>query len=156
VARLVKRVKINRMKNQDAILERASELAFQQLAAADGDVAKLAEPHRTVAIVYSAQGVIDNGGLIYFFESDWPGNPPYALFADAYRRIGCAAAADAIEQAANSFGVLHPEQEPALRNAYMERFSEPAGHDYIWDDPICGDERVWTNLAKWIQKQTSA
>jgi len=142
------------MKNQDAILERASNLAFQKLEAAGGNIANLEEPHRTVALVFSAQGVIDNGGLIYFFESDWPGNPPYALFADAYRRIGCAAAAHAILQAANSFGVLHPEQDQAVRNAFMERFSQPDCHD-IWEDPICGDEQVWAHLAKWIQERPS-
>jgi hypothetical protein len=144
------------MKNQDAILERASELAFQKLDAAGGSIANLEEPYRTVALIYSAQGVIDNGGIIYFFESDWPGNPPYSLFADAYRRIGCAAAADALAQAADSFGVPHPEQDRSVRNAFMERCCDPDSPDYVhWDDPICGDEQVWANLAKWVQKKAS-
>jgi hypothetical protein len=142
------------MKGEAEILERASKLAFKKLKAAGGKVAKLEEPHLTVAIVYSVQGVIDNGGLTYFFESDWPGKPPYSLFADAYQGIGSADAAAAITQAAESFGVPHPEKDQKLRNSYMERFFDPKsdGHD-CWDDPICGDERVWTNLAKWIQKQ---
>jgi hypothetical protein len=144
------------MKNQEAILERASKLAFEKLDAAGGNLAKLAEPHRTVALVYSAQGVIDNGGLLYFFESDWPDNPPYSLFADAYRRIGCLVAADAILQAADSFGLPHPERDQAARNAFMKRFeeSDDQGAVEYWDDPICGDEDVWTNLAKWIQQQS--
>jgi hypothetical protein len=143
------------MNNYEAILGRASRLAFEKLDSAGGNIAKLEEPHRTVALIYSAQGVIDNGGLIYFFESDWPGNPPYSLFADAYRRIGCAAAADAISQAAESFGVPHPERDQAGRNAFMKRFVESDGQDAseYWDDPICGDEEVWSNLAKWIKQQ---
>jgi hypothetical protein len=53
---------------------------------------KIDDLPRSVAIfliVYSAQGVIDNGGYRYFFESDWPDNPPYSKFYDAYSAIGC-------------------------------------------------------------------
>jgi hypothetical protein len=144
------------MKNQESILERARNLAFEKLDAAGGNIAQLEEPHRTVALIYSAQGVIDNGGLIYFFESDWPGNPSYSLFADAYRRIGCLAAADAILLAADSFGLPHPERDRAARNAFMDRFHGSDSNDTVeyWDDPICSDEQVWTNLAKWIQLQS--
>ncbi len=132
--------------SDETLLEHASAIAFQRLDEVDGDIAKLAEPFQIVALIYSAQGVIDNGGLIYFFESDWPANPPYSLFVDAYRRIGRIAAADALDQAAKSFGVPFPERDSDLRNRFMEN----EGTDE-WDDCICGDEDVWRDLANWIR-----
>ena len=33
------------------------------------DINQLHDPIRTVVLVHAAQGVIDNGGLQYFFES---------------------------------------------------------------------------------------
>ena len=42
---------------------------------------------RTI-VVYAAQGIIDNGGFQYLFESDFPGCPPCSLTVPAFRRNG--------------------------------------------------------------------
>jgi hypothetical protein len=143
----------------EELLERASTIAFKKLEDAGGRFENLDEPFRTIAVVYSAQGIIDNGGLIYFFESDWQYNPPYSLFADAYRRIGRIEAADAIENAAKSFGFPEPERNKELRNAFMDKqfgTHENEGEwEITWNDCICGDEQVLTDLAKWIRNNHS-
>jgi hypothetical protein len=38
-----------------------------------GDVSLLPEPVQTVVVVDTSQGIIDNGGLEYFYESDLVG-----------------------------------------------------------------------------------
>ena len=82
------------MADRTDFLRIASDAADVELKRAGNDVTRLSEPHRTVVVIHAAQGIIDNGGLIYFFESDWPGTPPYSVFSDAYRRIGKTDAAD--------------------------------------------------------------
>lgn len=148
------------MEDQKAILKRASKIAFKKLAEVDRDARGLEEPFRTVAVVYAAQGVIDNGGFFYFFASDWPGNPPYSLFVDAYRRIGSEGAADAIDHAAKSFGIPSPETNSDFRNSFMDRHflnADTEGDSAVeWNDCVCGDKQVWANLATWIQEHGSA
>ena len=99
----------------DDFLDAAADRAFASLQRAGGDPRKLENPLRAVAIIYAAQGSMDNGGLRYFFESDWPGQPPYAVFAEAYRNIGATAHASAIEEGANVFPFQNPEREGGRR-----------------------------------------
>ncbi len=83
-------------------------IAHAKLKEVDNDIRRLGDPHRTLILVESSKGVIDNGGLIYFFEMDWAGCPPYSTFSDAYRKIGLHDAADDIDNAAKSFGFEAP------------------------------------------------
>ena len=99
----------------DELLDRASDLAFARLDEVGGDPQALDEPLRVVVTIYSAQGVIDNGGLWSFFEGDWPAHPPYSAFSYAYRRIGANAEADAIDAAAELFGFPSPERDGVRR-----------------------------------------
>lgn len=144
------------MNDQESYLENASTIAFKKLDDAGGNIESLDEPYRTIVTIYAAQGVIDNGGLFYFFESDWPNNPPYSLFADAYRRIDRMEAGDAIESAASSFAIRNPERNKDFRNDFMERqfgTDDTEGEMSIeWNDCICGDEEVWNCLAAWLRK----
>ena len=89
-------------------LEKA--VAFAAAAAAEaGGVAGLAAPVRTVVLVHGAQGVIDNGGLRYFFEADFPGKPDYGLFVEAYGAIGAEDAARVLAEAEDHHPDLHLE-----------------------------------------------
>jgi hypothetical protein len=132
------------------LLNKASDIAFKKLAGADYRMESVEEPHKTVVIVYSAQGVIDNGGMAYFFENDWPNNPPYSVFADAYERIGRADAAKALRDAVKSFGVPNPENNCKARREYMEAH-QGRFNGMVWDDCICGDEKVFECLAQWVR-----
>jgi hypothetical protein len=55
---------------------------FQQIDAGT-PLTDLPWPAQVLVLVNSAQGILDNGGLQYFLESDWPANPPYSCFLDA-------------------------------------------------------------------------
>ncbi|GAB1263586.1 DMP19 family protein [Aurantivibrio infirmus] len=46
------------------------------------------EFEKTIVMVVSAQGIIDNGGFEYFFENTFEGNPSLQDFVVAYREIG--------------------------------------------------------------------
>lgn len=151
------------MSDRSALLKKYYDAAMEQLAAVNNDASLLEEPYRTVALVQAAQGVIDNGGLIYFFESDWPGQPPYKLFSDAYRRIGKPEAANDIDTAAASFGVDQPEKHRELRQAFMdtqfgtedEDGEEVEGlFEVTWTDRILGDDTVWDALEAWVKKHS--
>jgi hypothetical protein len=67
----------------------ATLAAQQMLTSVGDDMSRLPESVRIFLLVNGAQGVIDNGGYNCFFGQDWPGNPPYGDFADAYEAIGC-------------------------------------------------------------------
>ncbi len=59
-------------KADDALLARTANTVFGR----KGELKSLAmmpHPRRVFAMIYSAQGTIDNGGFQYFFECDWPG-----------------------------------------------------------------------------------
>lgn len=138
--------------NDDKLLDALSDEALKRLSAADSDVSRVEEPYRTIAIIYSAQGIIDNGGLTYFFAEDWPHNPAYSEFADAYERIGCIEAAKALRSAALSFGIEQPELYSEQRQAYIDaNYDETSLEVRGWDDSICGDKKVWENLATWVR-----
>ncbi len=148
------------MSYENSYPHNACATAFQKLEEAGENSEALDEPYRTIVRICSAQGIIDNGGLIYFFEADWPGNPPYSIFSDAFRRIGRVESAEAIEFAANSFGISFPERDKDFRNKFMElQFGTwDAAGVWIegewaieWDDCICGDEEVWNYLTAWLR-----
>jgi len=86
----------------------------------------LSVPLQTVIAVEAAQGIIDNGGLEYFYESNFAGTPDYRFFVSAYRRIGAEAAATCLETTAAMF----PFDKPHLNETSRSR----------WLDNVCGDE----------------
>ena len=139
--------------DDESMLDQLSDIAFQQMDSNGDDLTRLDEPYRTVAIIFGSQGIIDNGGLYYFFENDWPNNPPYSTFAGAYETIGCIEAAEAIRNAAASFGFANPELDFKRRRAYMEsNYNEETFEVNGWNDCICGDERVFPHLAFWVRE----
>lgn len=81
----------------------------------------LNEEQRTVVLVVAAQGIIDNGGLSYFFHSDFPDQIPYERFAEAFENIGATEAGDAIRKALSVFSIEHPELDYEHRRITMER-----------------------------------
>src|SRR5688500_18729456 len=96
-------------------LDRAMEYTCAELERV-GDLEKLPRAVRTVAVVQVAQGIIDNGGLQYFFESDFPNQPPYDIFVDAYREIGAIVEADALAAAVRLFPFAEPHKNQTARD----------------------------------------
>ena len=129
------------------ITDEAMDVALEKLGEVGGDIRRLDEPFRTVAIIGAAQGVIDNGGLRYFFESDWPEQPPYAVFVDGYRAIGAKAEAEAIRAAAETFGFAKPERDEERRGAFLAG----AGGKEIDKLEAKMKSDVWSLLEKYIR-----
>jgi hypothetical protein len=116
-----------------------------------GDLDKLPRPVRTVVIVQTAQGLIDNGGIQYFFESGFPNQPPYDIFVDAYREIGAVAEADALAAAIRLFPFAEPHKNPAARDEFLQHLHENDSSP-LWDfdGKLCGSEEVWRLLASYV------
>jgi hypothetical protein len=139
------------------MLIKAAAFAFAQLARAKGKIDSLTPQLRAFIQVHSAQGIIDNGGLQYFFECNWEGNPPYSSFVDAYRTIGAKEAADALERAAGLFGFPNPHLDAARRSTRMEElWAEAYGEFAECDGVLCGNEEVWEQLGRFVAKNTDA
>ena len=121
------------------------------LTSVDDDMSRLPESVRIFLLVDGAQGVIDNGGYRYFFEADWPGNPPYEDFADAYEAIGCIRQAADLRRVVATFPFSEPHLHKDERNAFIEvRYDK---HTYCvpeWGNTLCGDKEVYEKLAMHI------
>jgi len=90
------------------------------LSKANEDPQRLDFPFQTVVVLYSAQGVIDNGGFRYFFESNFPVKPPYSMFSQAYKQIGATKAAENIDRAVEMFGIRNPHLNCKKRNEFLD------------------------------------
>jgi hypothetical protein len=124
-----------------------------------GDPDKLAPPIRTVVLVHAAQGIIDNGGLQYFFESDFSGQPPYSIFVSAYRAIGANEEADALANTVKLFPFPDPHRFQDQREKFMEPFldSDPQGNPFEpFEDKLCGNRNVWRLLNEYVQHHATS
>ncbi len=135
----------------DSRLDRISDQVFARLRALNGDITCLGEIERVLVVIYSAQGVIDNGGLRAFFGANWPGEPPYALHADAYRLIGATDTAEAIERGAASFALPRPEVDSAGRSLAL--------HGTVGEEidalELTPSDEVWQRLARYVERNAS-
>ncbi len=57
------------------------------------------EAERNVVIVWTASGIIENGGFHYLFESILPGDPDWTYTIIAFEKAGCPKAARTIKEA---------------------------------------------------------
>lgn len=62
--------------------------------------------------------------------------------------------AKAIRRASRSFGLGEPERCQDERRRFMTENSDAQEQGVRgWHDSICGDERVWADLAAWAGRQ---
>ena len=129
------------------IIHKAFELSVVKLRKAHDNIDALPKAVANFLRVYSAQGVIDNGGYRYFFESDWPDNPPYSKFTDAYFQIGCKKQSRELARIVSTFPFKNSHLNQDARNKYMdENLDEDEYEVKEWGDALCGDEEIWTKL----------
>ncbi len=126
-----------------------------------GDTDKLSSPVRTVVLVHAAQGIIDNGGLQYFFESDFPGQPPYSVFVNAYRTIGADAEAQDLAHAVKLFPFADPHKFEGRRNKFLERFRDGGAHGpdspfEPYTDKLCGNRKIWRLLEQYVRRHAES
>jgi hypothetical protein len=115
--------------------------AYERLAAAGGDPFRLSEPDRSIVLADTAFGLIGNGGVEYFFESDFPGHPDYAAFAQAFQNVGAGHVADVLRELVGLFPLQHPHRERNLRLDFLAsptpEFTACAAraNQLVWEDP---------------------
>src|ERR1700761_1701184 len=91
---------------EKSLLDHAAEAVYRDLDAVGGNPLKLSPEVQPIAILYTIQAIVDNGGFRYLFENDY--EQPYSVFAAAYRQIGANDAADKLERAVARFPFENP------------------------------------------------
>ena len=139
------------------ILEEPYSYALGRLEAANGDLQLLPIPLQTLLLVESAHGIIESGGLEYFYDADFPNNPPYELFVEAYRRIGAEAAAACIETTARMFPFDEPHLFAPLRQVWLEKLRvDPLQAFARLSEGVCADDSVWAKLDDYVERHRAA
>jgi hypothetical protein len=138
---------------KDDLLKQAADVVFAGFES-DTDISRFPRPRQVFITIYSAQGIIDNGGFGYFFESDWPDKPPYSRFSDAYREIGAADVAELIDRGARLFGIAdaHLHRDARLRYLNEHCRDESAELIKLGDQVIDESERVFRLLEDYVRR----
>jgi hypothetical protein len=135
-------------------LDMAAEGLYRNLEIHDNDLSKIPAVTWPIALLYMFQGMVDNGGFRYPMETDFPGNPPYSAFVDAYRQIGALDAASALERAVALFPFEHPEHNADARNQFFDSLGDIDDFEQSefcrLSDSVCGDERIWTLMDEYV------
>lgn len=140
-----------------SLYERASAYATARIQAAGGDPTLLSLPEQTVVVVETVQGIIDNGGLEYLYENDFPGNPPYSFFVDSFRRIGADSVASCVETTAAMFPFPEPHLHCDARLEWLDKVREDTSHEFVRLSRLaCGDESVFPKLEAYVQQNRDA
>jgi hypothetical protein len=127
------------------------------LAEAGGDLEALPVEVQTLLVVESAQTMVETGGLAYFYETDFPNNPPYSLYVDAYRRIGAVAAADCLEASLLMFPFAEPHLFEPLRQLWLEKLTQDADGPFArLGAQLAADASVWEKLQDYVRSHEGA
>lgn len=146
------------MDDDDAICDSAIKAAVERLPAEAEYPFDLPEPLSDVLLINWSMGLISNGGLVYFFEMQPPGDPAYSAFCDCYRRIGADVTAESIEAAAAFFPFADPDLDCDARRNFMHgdgaAESDRTSQFDQYDSLIYADD-VWGKLAEYVRVNRS-
>lgn len=141
----------------EPLLDRAIAYSIACVEAAAGDVFQLPVSVQTVAVIQTAQGIIDNGGFEYFYESDFVGSPPYSFFVETFRRIGADSAASRIEQSSRMFPFADPHLHEKKRQLWLDGVKRNEAHEFVvLSRKACGDSSVFAKLADYVEENRDA
>ena len=140
---------------EENLLDIAAERFYKELEKVGGDPMKLPYLLRPVAILYTVQAMVDNGGFQYLFENNFPFCPPYSVFSEAYRQIGAYDAADRLDKAVAFFPIENPENDQEGRNKFMDSLSE-SDDFFLLGNEVCGDQRVWELMEMYVKNHSEA
>lgn len=107
----------------EVALYAALEVAQSRLKTAGG-LLQCERPVQVALIVATAQGIIDNGGLQYFYESDFEDQLAYEEFVGAYRATGATAAADLLQRSIELIPFPSPHLHEKKRQLWLEQFRD--------------------------------
>lgn len=133
-------------------LDIAIDGIYERLDNVGGDPMNLPEEMRPIALLYTFQAMVDNGGFRYPMEADFPFTPPYSTFVDAYRTVGAESAATLLEDSLSRFPMSNPHLDAEARNAFMDSLDE---EDPFFQngDKVCGDESVWQQMEAYVTRR---
>jgi len=133
-----------------SMLDEAAEAVYRDLEAVGGDPLKLPPVLQPIAILYTVQAIVDNGGFRYLFENDY--EQPYSVFAAAYRQIGATEAAEKLERAVARFPFENPHADSEARIEFMDSLEE-SDELFVLGDQVCGDERIWQLMEEYVKNR---
>jgi hypothetical protein len=132
------------------ILQPIADAAFKRYAKTPFE--KLSEVDRTLILVWSLQGEVDNGGFDQFYFNS--SGDHAAETVHALRRIGARRTANLVARANRLFRTQPPPKERALRIAELDTFTGPATEVWkhleqeFYGDPDGLDELLVAYLVK--------
>ena len=116
-----------------------------------GGMRKCALPIQVAMTVETAQGIIDNGGLQYFYEVDFEDQRPYAEFVEAYRAIGAVEAAEFLNRSIALFPFSSPELHESKRQRWLDEVREKEDHEFHdLSDKLIGNKGVFPKLMEYM------
>lgn len=133
-----------------SLLDEAAETVYRDLDAIGGDPLRLAPEVQPIAILYTVQAIVDNGGFRYLFENDY--GQPYSVFADAYRKIGAADAAEKLERAVARFPFENAHIDQQARLDFMDSLDE-SDELFVLGDEVCGNEKIWQLMEEYVKRR---
>ena len=137
---------------KDNLLDNTADAVYREMELKGGGPLCLPPVMQPVAILYTVQAIVDNGGFQYLFEHQY--EEPYAVFVSAYRAIGANDAADHLEKAVAMFPFENPHIEQTKRLEFMESLDE-SNEFFEHGNQVCGDERVWQLLEGYVRNHPS-
>lgn len=133
----------------------ASKVAWTRVKQAGG-LSKCALPIQVALNVESAQGIIDNGGLQYFYEVDFEEQCSYTEFVKSYRLIGAEDAATHLERSISLFPFSNPHLHQLKRANWLNSISDIEQHEFHeLSDKLIGHKSVFPKLMSYIEKNWS-
>lgn len=114
------------------------------------------ESEQTVVMVWHFTGIIDNAGIGGLFGRDIPGDPDFMLLRNAFGRIDCKPAEQALTHAFAVFPGGVAPTDVDVRREILEQLSEEKEHELsseFWD----ASERLIPHaLARYIERMQEA
>jgi hypothetical protein len=135
---------------EKSLLDKAAEAVYRDLDFVGGDPFRLSPEVQPIAILYTVQAIVDNGGFRYLFENDY--EQPYSVFAEAYRKIGATDAAEKLERAVARFPFENPHANRDGRIEFMDSVDE-SDELFLLGDEVCGDERIWQLMEEYVRNR---
>lgn len=134
-------------------VSKAFDKAIVLLENANDDFSCLPGSVANYIMVYSAQSILDEGGYYYFFEANFPKEPPYSWFVEAYHAIGCEKQAADLARVVSTFPFEDPHLDAVKRGSFMDmNFDVKADEVRGWGDALIEDDEVWIKLGEYYLK----
>ena len=132
---------------------KAIKHALARMADVGNDLSMLPIEFQTIIRLETMQGIIDNGGLQYFYENDFPGNPPYEVFVDDLIRIDAHDHAEFLKSSIECFDIPDPHLDQQQRNARLAEIWGEKNQTFIEaENKLCGNKEIWIKLNEYVMK----